>query len=187
MRCEQPYDLLGRVDVQPLQRKLAGTPPHFWTLRTFRQDSTDTQRDTESIILCWSGFASAKREEFRHDAFQVNQWTSECQFFQPEIQPIHDFILSKRPGGILRSLLARLKPGGSIGTHQDIDPTFERSHRIHVPIVTERSHFVVDRCGYVPEEGLVFEFDNLRDHSVLSNDTMARIHLVVDVLPNERG
>lgn len=187
MKRDKPLEILGPINVAPLQRKLAGTPPHMWELHTFRQDKTTSQKDTQSIILCWSGFASGG-EESRSTAFQTDLWTPQYGFFQEELDLVFAHIKQYRKGGVLRALLARLKPGGYIHTHQDIDPTFDRSHRLHLPIVTDYSvQFVVDGEGYLLEEGWLFEFDNLRDHSVLNNGPLSRVHLVVDVLDDGRG
>lgn len=188
MKRDKPLEILGPIDVQPLQRKLAGTPREMWERRTFRQNSTATQKDTESIILCWSGFASAKREEYRWDAFQTDKWTPEYEFFREEMDLINAHIKMHRPGGVLRSMLTRLKPGGHVSPHADIDPTFDHSHRLHLPIVTDYSvQFVVDGEGYLLQEGWLIEFDNLREHSVLNNGPLARVHLIVDVLSDGRG
>lgn len=186
MRREKPLEIIAPIDVRPLQRKLAGCPQEMWERRTFRQDSTVTQRDTESIILCWSGFASAQREEFRRDAFVPDQWTEEAQFFSPEIGLIHAHIKMHRPGGVLRSMLTRLKPGGHISPHRDQDLTFERSHRLHIPIVTDTDvELRIKDEGYILQEGWLIEFDNLREHSVTSRSPLARVHLIVDVLESE--
>jgi hypothetical protein len=186
MKLSNPLKIIDTLDVAPLQRKLAGTPQATWELRTFRQDSTIAQIDTESIILCWSGFATSTRDEFRHDAFQTNQWTDEFQFFKSELESINATIAMHYPGGTLRSMLTRLSPGGHIRSHKDLDPTFDRSHRLHLAIVTDSDvDFLIDGNTYHILEGSLVEFDNLRTHSVRNNGELSRIHLIVDVLDSE--
>lgn len=176
-------DYLSPSVMGKLQRKLAGTPQEMWERKTFRQDGTKTQKDTQSIILCWSGFATAKREEFRRDAFKTEQWTQEFDFFKEELNSVNELIAKKYPGGTLRSMLTRLKPDGYISPHKDIDPTFTYSHRLHLGIVTNSEvDFFVDGETYNIKEGELIEFDNLRKHSVHNRSNLARIHLIVDVL-----
>lgn len=172
-----------QYSISRLQRKLAGTPQELWGKRTFRQDSTKTQKDTESIILCWSGFSTAKREEYRRDAFKTEQWSEEFVFFKKELTEINEVIAKNYPGGTLRSMLTRLKPDGYISPHIDIDPTFTYSHRLHLGVVTNSDvQFIIDNETYNVKEGELIEFDNLREHSVHNKSNLARIHLIVDVL-----
>ena len=99
-QLDEPFKIVDVFDVSDIQRKLAGTPQELWERRTFRQDRIDAQKDTESIILCWSGFASSTQEEFRKDAFITGQWMEEFKFFEDELSYINDHIAIQYPAGI---------------------------------------------------------------------------------------
>lgn len=81
--------------------------------------------------------------------------------------------------------LSGIEPGGRIHKHFDTSPIFQMCHRVHIPLVTSRDAiFTIDDMEYFLEKGKCYEFDNTRYHSVFNNSKEARIHLLIDLLPN---
>ena len=188
MKLDTPMKTVHSVNVKPLQRRLAEIPEAVWNVKTFRQERADAQKDTQSIILCWSGFSTASDAEFGSDAFVTNKWTAEYQYFKDVMDPINNLITGIYSKRVIRSMLTRLHPGGTIPVHRDIDPTFTASHRIHVPIVTHPDvEFRIAGQRHQFHEGVVYEFDNLEEHSVHNPTKFERVHLIMDILTEDMG
>jgi hypothetical protein len=82
------------------------------------------------------------------------------------------------------AVLDRLDPGAQIYRHCDVSPIFQKSHRVHLPLVTQPGAlFYIDDVEYHMPRGQFFEFDNSRFHSVINNSDSYRVHLIVDLLP----
>jgi hypothetical protein len=94
---------------------------------------------------------------------------------------IHETIGTKP----LRCLLARLSPGDWIRQHVDFGPYFEKSWRIHVPVVTNDSvdMYCNDHC-YHMKVGEVWSINNFARHAVKNGDPDGyRTHIICDFLP----
>jgi hypothetical protein len=87
----------------------------------------------------------------------------------------------------IRAFYAKLMPGDSILTHVDNGDIFRLSHRCHLPIKAPEG--IEFQCGnetYIPTAGEWFELNNCLPHSVSNMASSERLHLVVDVLQQER-
>lgn len=88
-------------------------------------------------------------------------------------------------GTILRLLLAELAPGSTIPRHQDGGELLTRSHRCHVPIVTNpHVRFEIGETAHYFAPGEVWEVDNMRRHGVVNLGKSRRVHLICNVLPS---
>ncbi|MDJ0624843.1 MAG: aspartyl/asparaginyl beta-hydroxylase domain-containing protein [Candidatus Caenarcaniphilales bacterium] len=84
---------------------------------------------------------------------------------------------------ILALMFARMKPQTRIPLHQDRGPRFSQSHRIHVPIKTQKGvHFFLGGDDLFLQEGVIYEINNLLMHGVYNASNEARVHLIMDVL-----
>ena len=94
-------------------------------------------------------------------------------------------IESKIPATPLRCLLARLPAGGCIAPHIDRAPYFSKTIRIHVPVTTNQSSYML--CAgrtYVMREGEIWALNNCAVHAVWNaHATQPRTHLICDFLP----
>jgi len=88
-------------------------------------------------------------------------------------------------GGIVASI-ARTKPNGITRGHSDEDQFWERTVRIHVPIVTNPGALLLCKQMAVHMRvGEVWSFDNQQWHSVVNGDA-ERVHMLFDVNPNPK-
>lgn len=87
----------------------------------------------------------------------------------------------------LRCLLAKLQPSGVIPKHIDKGGYFDRTLRIHIPIVTnEQSTMTVNEREFHMRVGEVWVINNCAVHGVENgHPTEARTHLICDYLPSE--
>lgn len=85
----------------------------------------------------------------------------------------------------LIGVLDGMPPGTGIYRHWDLNPIFENSHRVHLPLVTHPDvKFYIDDVEYHFPAGQFYEFDNQRYHEVKNKSDIFRIHLIVDLMPN---
>jgi hypothetical protein len=81
-----------------------------------------------------------------------------------------------------RVMINKIAPGGSIFPHADTPVHAEYWDRFHV--VLESAPGVIFRAGdervYMPV-GTVWWFDNSKEHEVLNNSGVDRVHMVVDI------
>jgi hypothetical protein len=85
----------------------------------------------------------------------------------------------------LRCLLARLGPGDWIRQHVDYGPYFDKTIRIHVPVMTNDhvDMYVHEHC-YHMKVGEVWAINNLARHAVYNGDeSIYRTHIICDFLP----
>ncbi len=87
-----------------------------------------------------------------------------------------------RPGGlILRAMVAKLVAGGEIAEHMDGHGSFDMSHRIHVPLVTnDQVDFKVRGVNHKLVEGVAYEISNVDYHGVNHRSDRDRIHFIFD-------
>lgn len=86
-----------------------------------------------------------------------------------------------------RCLFAKLRAGGEIRPHIDQGTYFERTIRIHFPVVTNpQAIMVADQQSFHMQAGEAWALNNSAVHGVVnSHPTEARTHLICDYLPNE--
>jgi hypothetical protein len=83
-----------------------------------------------------------------------------------------------------QAMLTRLKAGVVIPRHKDQGPLTAKTHRIHVPVITNPScMFNVGAESMNLEAGQIWIIDNVnRYHGVENNGTNDRVHLIVDAI-----
>jgi hypothetical protein len=82
-----------------------------------------------------------------------------------------------------QAMLTRLRAGTEIGRHKDKGELTSKTHRIHIPIITNESCiFTVEEERRHLRAGEIWMIDNVdRFHSVVNSGQENRIHLIIDV------
>jgi aspartyl/asparaginyl beta-hydroxylase (cupin superfamily) len=79
-----------------------------------------------------------------------------------------------------------MNPKSRVRTHKDIGDALYLLRRFHIPLKTNgQTFFVVENEQFFLQEGFAYELNNSKYHSVRNNGDESRIHLIVDLLPNE--
>lgn len=166
----------------PIAEVLKTLPPEDspeWGKHQHRQQTFAQQRATRSIVMRWLS----------------NDW-------RPGQAPI--VLLSTRPspltlaadafaerlrshfGGVIAKLfLAELPVGSEIPPHRDLAEALTRSHRCHLPILTNPdTQMVIGDEAFHLAPGIAYEFDNTRRHGVRNVGETRRVHLICDILPD---
>ena len=86
-----------------------------------------------------------------------------------------------------RCLFAKLRAQGEIRPHIDQGAYFERTIRIHLPIVTNPQVIMVaDKQSFHMQAGEAWALNNSAVHGVINaHPTQARTHLICDYLPTD--
>ena len=150
-----------------------------WTEKTYRQESFNVHRSTESIVLC---FLNLDRWPDLVVARDVG-WDR----LGDAAEPLMDSIIEchYEPGGsVIRAMAVRLRPGGRITPHVDEHESLRVSHRIHVPLITNpRVRFFIDGVPHRFAPGRAVEVNNQLSHSVMNDGKTSRVHFIFDYLP----
>lgn len=159
-----------RIDGQRLLEEVAQLPASVWGTSGGRVGVHDK---SEAIFL--RGFAPAEGELPVED--------------RPVLErlPYARFIIEKLiPASPMRCLLARLPAGGVIARHIDKAPYFGKTLRVHVPVETNESVFMVSRgLCYSLQAGEVWLLNNSANHAVWNaHPSRSRTHLICDFLPS---
>ena len=105
-----------------------------------------------------------------------------------EVLACADRVLAHFPGGRVQRLMLTELPGGqAVAPHRDSGRAMTDTHRCHVPVLTHPGvRFVIDGADHHLAAGQIYEFDNMRRHSVENRGDERRIHLICNVRPGER-
>lgn len=109
--------------------------------------------------------------------------TSEFMSICQEIGDILNLTYGK---GCSKNIQYSLVPKNTeIEPHDDYGDMFEKSHRIHIPLITnENVLFNIEEKSFHFSSGEVIEINNLKSHSVQNNSNFDRIHLIIDYTPS---
>ena len=83
---------------------------------------------------------------------------------------------------VQQAMLARLRASTVIPKHRDKGPLTAKTHRIHVPVITnEQCIFTIDDESKNLKPGQIWIVDNVgRHHGVTNNGDVDRVHLIID-------
>jgi aspartyl/asparaginyl beta-hydroxylase len=179
MEIQGNYRELGRLtddELVRLQQAVEASPESEWDSVT-RQRLFAAHKDTSSIILCFGPDDDAEAAEF------TPLWSK----WQPILGPLLDRILAEHfddGGKIIRLMIVRLHGHSRVAPHTDDLPVLVQSHRVHIPLNTNRSVVFVINNEVVPmHAGHVVEINNQRDHYVVNSGSADRIHIIFDYAP----
>lgn len=147
-----------------------------WTQDTTRQRTHPNHQDTLTFPIIKSPFT------LDADVEHFNRSSPIYSIVMEEVNKLEFFFNAK----VRTAVLAGVIPGGIIPTHKDESILFHKAHRCHLPLITSKeAEFIIEDISYNFEKGTWFEIDNRRKHSVINNCRFIRVHLLVDLIPNE--
>jgi len=178
MNIAEPLKNLGDVDAKPLVDAVLALDEETWLANVNRQNDYEVHKQTQSVVLVFCD-GSPENLEISKEA----GWDALADVAIPVM---HDLIGQHYPPGgtIIRAMAAKLLSGGRINPHFDSHATFRHSHRIHVPITTnKRVRFMIDGRPYHLEVGQAYEINNQKTHSVMNSGKEDRITFIFDYMP----
>ena len=83
-----------------------------------------------------------------------------------------------------QAIFTRLHPGSEIKRHRDRGPVTAKTHRVHLPVITnEMCIFTVGEESLNMKAGDLWVIDNVdKYHSVINAGDSHRIHLIIDFI-----
>ena len=152
-----------------------------WLLDQSRQQTYQTHKDTSffqliTIPYSWKINSSEKSQK-------VNNLKNKKA--QEELEFIYNFLEQSFVGKIVRAELVTMNPYSRIRTHRDRGDILFLGRRIHIPIKTNKDViFKVNEDSVNMKVSNMYEINNFKYHSVINNSNEDRVHLIIDVLPN---
>ena len=175
-----PIKDLGAVDSEALRDAIVDFDDDVWREEEIRQKRyQDVHYNTESVILVF-----CDHEDWPNiDVVKGAGWDRLSHLAVPVM---HDIIGRFYPPGgtIIRAMAAKLKAGTTITPHTDSHESFHHSHRIHVPITTNKKvRFMIEGRPHQLQVGNAYEINNQRRHSVINGGDDDRITFIFDYIP----
>jgi len=185
MNFQGSFLRLGDMDISPIKGLVEQLTDLHWAGEATRQERYEAHKDTQAIGLVYD-------EDFRHTnptvqpAYNLfgpvlrNLFAMIAEYYETSADILAKFDRPVR-GYFIRVNLVKLRAGGEITPHWDMNFSLAHSHRIHVPIITnDQVFFRVGQETAVMKEGEVIEINNRRRHSVINEGTEDRVHLILD-------
>ena len=175
------------LDIQALRQAVLDVTEDVWFSDSFRKKVSNTANDTETIILKMNGTGTW----CDNDPTVTKIWEDNWREWGPLITPVIDQVLPVYDGHedafVNKCLMPRLRTGMGIPPHIDILSSFDVSHRVHIPLITNPDvMFIIGGERHIMEEGKAYEINNKVMHTVINNGPAARTHLMFDVyIPKE--
>lgn len=149
-----------------------------WNIWEFRQKEYFEHENTKSIPLLWSTESTIFGGTIH--VIEVQKYNSILYLLNEELL----YLREKYNGFIIKVLVANLDKNKKIYPHIDRGFLLANSHRLHLPIKTNSEViFNINKEDYHMDEGIWYEFDNTKMHYVSNNSNENRIHLMVDIIP----
>ncbi|SVE64879.1 uncharacterized protein METZ01_LOCUS517733, partial [marine metagenome] len=166
------------VDITALRDIVMAQTEADWHASTWRQERFQVHKFTQTIELIFDRNLPKETPTKHKKYFSLG-----CDAL---LAPMIDQMSGRysESGHLIRAILARLSPKGTINAHSDIGPMFANAHRIHLPIETnDKVVFMVGGEAMCMKPGEMWEINNLREHFVDNGGEQNRIHLIMDWAP----
>ncbi len=168
---------LGPIDVAELIARVRAIPEQVWIEQNARKENAmPVFATTRHIIL---RFIPGNEDALVH--YSKPLW--------PEWEKLLVPLMTEavRPYGMqtpvfAKVMFARLAAGGEIGWHRDGAGSNLTTHKIHIPVITNKAAVLRDMSReYHLELGHAYELNNLERHSGSNGGAEDRIHLIFEV------
>lgn len=171
-------ELGGVTSAVPLISETLQLPAAAWLQDQLRQERFSAHRQTQSVVLLFC--------EGEWPEVQIEKRAG-WDYLAREAVPVMQELLDGhyvRGGVILRAMVAKLEPSGTIPGHIDRHPSFACAHRIHVPLLTNPDVvFLVGGKQITMDVGKAYEINNQLTHRVYNGGDTDRIHFIFDYAP----
>ena len=153
-----------------------------WLIDTSRQDKYITHEKTFMYQLCeldymWSMVETGYRKTT--NSFKTIGAKN-------QLRQIYDFLEESFNGRVVRCEVVNMSPNSRVRDHKDRSDVLYYSRRFHIPLKTNPlCFFTVNKETVNMLEGNLYEINNTKWHNVKNESSNNRIHLIVDIMPND--
>lgn len=153
-----------------------------WFIDTSRQETYLSHKDTLMYPLQFMDYDWYP--ELPVETVTINNFKTDIA--KSQYGHIISTIESAFNGRVVRAELVVLKANKKVSPHVDGGQMLTISRRCHVPIITnDNVFFTVFKNKINMRPGVCYEINNGMPHSVENNSDIDRVHLILDILPNE--
>jgi hypothetical protein len=180
------FNFKGSYDVSAIADAISSWDTE-WTVDQTRQQINlrpgetnvqNPQKDTYAYFIVNYRLQWQPNEVWRPVFFNKNMYKL--------ILPIIEDLEQKHDGKIGRVFLAKLPANKEITPHADWQEYLMVCRRNHIAITTNPSvDFSVGDETIHMETGACWEINNSKVHRVVNNGDTDRVHLIIDIIPNE--
>jgi len=179
---------LFTYDVSKILKEIPDDNDPIWDSNTIRQSAEYWGfHNTRSIIFKWCSDPKFDLTKESIDILPfIESFNQDTQLWK-SISPFCDKLAQHFNGIVVRAFIANIPPGSSTTPHEDIGCILVPFvHRNHVALETrEGVDFLIKDKHFKFEIGDVYEIDNMSIHDAINNGKFRRLHLIVDVLPQD--
>jgi hypothetical protein len=180
------FGIRGSVNIEQIASFISEWE-YEWTVDTQRQSlnlrpseeqAQNPQKDTQAYFI-----ANFKLQWQPGDEYRVAIMNSDLYNI---VLPIIRELESQHNGRHGRVFLAKLPAKKTITPHADWQEYLLVCRRNHIPIITNADvRFTVGDETKFMKTGEIWEINNSRVHSVVNDGEDDRVHLIIDIIPNE--
>lgn len=153
-----------------------------WLLDISRQNTYKAHKDTEMYQLEFMDYEW--KVGYPINITTINNFETNTSII--EYKNICKILEEMYKAKVVRSELVKLKANCSVGIHMDSGDFLKYARRCHIPIITnENVYFKVLNTSINMKEGTCYEINNAMPHGVENNSNYDRVHLIIDLMPNE--
>ena len=171
---------LGQFDVSGLEEEISKFDLE-WKIDTSRQDNNYTHSNTNMYQICYTDYDWSPGSSIVTN--QVNNLKTPKAI--KELLDIYNKLEYYYEGKIIRCEIVKMLKNTKIPKHVDGGPLLYYSRRVHVPVITnEKITFTVMDNTIHMKRGGWYEINNQLPHSVNNETDIDRVHIIIDVLPD---
>lgn len=175
------FEEFGPVQIRAISNEILSYYDE-WLIDTSRQELFETHKDTFAFELTSLDYMHGLGTE----GVCTTKRTLSAEPAIKELDSIISYLEHLSQGKLVRAEFINMKPRSRVRTHKDRSDILYVSRRFHIPIKT--NDMVVFRSGTEFKNlkaGVLYELNNINYHSVRNDSDENRIHLIIDILPNE--
>lgn len=153
-----------------------------WLIDTSRQNQYMTHENTFMYQLSELDYMWSMKEEASCNT--KNSFSTEKA--KEELSVIYKKLEEHVGGRVVRCEIINMNPNSRVRDHKDRSDLLYVSRRFHIPLKTNtQCFFTVNSQTVNMLEGNLYEINNIKWHNVKNLSPENRIHLIIDVLPNQ--
>lgn len=160
------------LEIKPLINKVLLASEEQWNRNQLRQNRFEVAQEVVTILLKLTDYNHNNTKTFK----EWDEWEGVVESVLKQVYPLfNNPFLNK-------CMIANVRPGKQIPEHTDAAQSFTFSHRLHIPLVTNKDAVItVNGEDINMEVGTCYEVNNKLLHSVINNGNSDRIHLLFDI------
>lgn len=153
-----------------------------WLSDTSRQEQYITHEKTFMYQLCELDYMWSMKET----GYCNTKNSLKTQTAQDQLRTIYEFLEQNFEGKVVRCEIINMSANSRVRDHKDRSDVLYLSRRFHIPLKTNpMCFFTVNDQTVNMLEGNLYEINNTKWHNVRNASSENRIHLIIDIMPNE--